>query len=218
VNVIAHAHVALDLGPVSPSYVLGAVAPDLATMAQVRIHRDRLPDPVAHGYRCHLATDASFHDHPGFRSGSDAIAGELAARHVGRWASRAVGHVGWELMLDGTLLGTPAHAAFLDALDLGEHVLDALDDADRVRWERLLAWRGRAGPRYDDPAWIADRLVAILAPHPRLGFGPEHVAAVTAVLTDHRPVVEAAAAEVLATTAARTGARLRGDAARRAGI
>jgi hypothetical protein len=209
VNVLAHSQVALDLGPVSTSYVLGAIAPDLATMARVRIDRERLPEPVAHGYRCHLATDSVFHAQPGFRAGLRAISHDVRVRGVDRWVAHAVGHIGWELMLDGTLLGTPAHAAFLDALDVGEQVLEALDADDQARWSRLLEWRGRAGPRYDDPAWIADRLVVILAASPRLRFGPEHVPVVADVLAAHQAGVEEAAPAVVAATAAATAELLR---------
>ena len=224
-NLLAHAWVALACGRDGPGEVLGAVLPDLATMARVRLDRGRLAPGVAAGVACHLATDGAFHADPRFVAGSAALRRELLDAGVRRGAARAVGHVGWELLLDGTLLGTPAEAAFRRALDDADQVLDALDGDDRTRWRAFLARRDRdrapgpgrdagggagGGPaplRYDDPGWVADRMVAILAPRPALALDADAVPAVRTALARHAGRVVAAAPDVLAATAAAVRAR-----------
>jgi hypothetical protein len=211
VNLLAHAWVALACGYEAPDEVLGAVLPDLASMARVRLDRSRLAPGVAVGVACHLATDEAFHADRHFVTGSAALRRELVDAGVRRGAARAVGHVGWELLLDGTLVGSPAEAAFRDALAGPgvDAVADALDGDGRRRWQAFLDRRGE-GParlRYDDPAWVADRMVAILAPRPALRLGEEGVPAVRAALSRHAGRVTAAAPAVLDATAAAVRAR-----------
>ena len=211
-NLLAHAWVAVATGHDEPEAVLGALLPDLATMARVRLDRAGLAaaspgDPLATGVRCHVATDAVFHRDARFLAGSSAIRRDLRDAGVQLGAARAVGHVGWELLLDGTLLRTPADAAFQDALALVDRATAVVAPGDRARWGAFLdAWgRGRTRPhrlRYDDPAWVANRLVAILAPRPRLALPADRVPAVRATLERHVAGVAAAGASVLADTAA----------------
>ena len=67
-NVLGHIHVALAGGRDDPEYLLGAVLPDLAPMAGVRLRaRSDLPGSVGEGVRCHLRADRAFHAHAGFR-------------------------------------------------------------------------------------------------------------------------------------------------------
>jgi hypothetical protein len=215
VNVLGHTHVALAVGVDTPDYVLGAVLPDLASMARVRLDRSRLVGGVAEGVRCHIAADAAFHTAPEFLRGSGAIRDDLRARGTAAGPSRAIGHVGWELMLDGTLLGSPARAAYaraLEGLESGDGVGAALSEAHRLRWARLLAYRDRLPDLpYDDPQWVAERLVSILEPRPSLRLPAEQVPVVAHVLAGHADDVEAAAPAVLSATAERTAAHLAKD-------
>ncbi|MGH9111427.1 MAG: hypothetical protein ACRDZN_03880 [Acidimicrobiales bacterium] len=202
-NILGHASIALATGHDDPAYVLGAVLPDIASMATVRLDRSRLTGLLAEGVRLHLATDAAFHAHPDFQRGAAAIRRNLADRGVHRGPARAVGHAGWELLLDGTLVGSPAESEYWRSLGAGEQALDAISEPDRPRWISFLDHRDRRPAlRYDDPLWVAERLYSMLARRPRLRLPWEQVPAVAQVLESHAGPVAAVAAEVVGTTAA----------------
>jgi hypothetical protein len=210
VNVLGHSHVALALGADSPAYVLGAVLPDLASMARVRLDRSRLDGAVAEGVRCPLATDTAFHTQPAFVAGARAIRDDLRDQGVAAGPARAIGHVGWELLLDGTLLASAASDAYERALAAASDGMGgAVPTAHRERWSGLLSHRHRL-PRlpYDDPDWVAERLVAILEPRPALRLPPGQVPAVGAVLGRHATRVPGEAPAVLAETARRAAEHL----------
>lgn len=198
-NFLGHTHVALASGD-DPVFVLGAVLPDLASMAGVRIDRARSGGPLHDGIRCHIETDAEFHGHPLFRQGSAAIRTDLVPLELPVGASRAIGHIGWELLLDGTLVGTRTETAFQYALIEGEQALAAIVTADQDRWRAFLdRWRALADGRlrYDEPFWVAERLYLMLRSRPRLAFPEPALAGVAGVLEQHAPVVAGAAAEML---------------------
>ena len=202
-NVLGHASVALAWGGDDPAFVLGAVLPDLASMVDVRVDRSRLVGPVGDGMRCHIDADAIFHDHPDFRAGSAALRRDLAGQGLERGPVRALGHAGWELLLDGTLVGSPTEAAYWRALDVGELALDAITEPGRGRWLGFLSYRRRRPRlRYDDPRWVAERLHDLLARRPRLQFSREEVPAVANVLGAHAGQVAAVGPRVLATVTA----------------
>jgi hypothetical protein len=201
-NFLGHTHVALAGGDDDPGFVLGAVLPDLAPMAGIRLSARGLDGPLGDGVRCHLRADAAFHADPRFVDGSRALRRALAARGVESGPARAVGHAGWELLLDGTLVATEAEDAFRGALAEGERALPALADGDRERWAAFLDRRRRSsGLHYDDPSWVADRLYAMLARRPRLTLPAEQVAVVADVLAAQAPAVGSVAAAVLDDTA-----------------
>ena len=202
-NVLGHASVALTWGDDDPAFVLGAVLPDLASMVHVRIDRSLLGGPVGDGMRCHIDADAIFHDHPDFRAGSAALRRDLASQGLERGPVHAIGHAGWELLLDGTLVGSPAEAAYRRALDVGELALDAVAEADRSRWLAFLSYRRRRPRlRYDDPPWVAERLHDLLARRPRLRFPREELPTVANVLGAHAGAVAAVGRGVLAAVTA----------------
>jgi hypothetical protein len=191
-NVLGHASVALAWRGDDPAFVLGAVLPDLASMVHVRIDRSLVEGPVGDGMSCHIDADAIFHDHPDFRAGSAALRRDLASQGLDRGPVRAIGHAGWELLLDGTLLGSPAEAAYWRALDVGELAMDAIDEPDRGRWLGFLSYRRRRPRlRYDDPPWVAERLHDLLARRPRLRFSRDELPAVANVLGAHAGAVAA---------------------------
>jgi hypothetical protein len=202
VNFLGHARVALAGGD-DDEYLLGSVLPDLAPMAGIRVRRAAIAGRLGEGVACHLRADAAFHAHQEFRRGSAALRRALVERGVGSGPARAVGHAGWELQLDGTLVGTGAEAAFHRAVAAGERATGALDAGDRDRWAAFLARRQNAGRlRYDDPRWVAERLHAMLGRRPRLAFPGDQVGVVAAVLADHAAAVAAVAGGVLADTTA----------------
>ena len=201
-NFLGHTHVALAGGDDDPGFVLGAVLPDLAPMAGIRLAARQLEGPLGDGVRCHLRADAAFHADPRFVTGSRALRRALAARGVESGPARAVGHAGWELLLDGTLVASEAEEAFRGALAQGERALPALADGDRGRWAAFLARRrSSSGLHYDDPAWVAGRLYAMLARRPRLALPAGQVPLVADVLAAHAPAVREMAAPVLDDTA-----------------
>ena len=207
-NVLGHASVALAWGGEDPAFVLGAVLPDLASMVHVRIDRSLVEGPVGDGMSCHVDADAIFHDHPDFRAGSAALRRDLASHGLDRGPVRAIGHAGWELLLDGTLVGSPAEAAYWQALDVGELALNAIAEPDRGRWLGFLSYRRRRPQlRYDDPAWVAERLHDLLARRPRLRFSRDELPAVANVLGAHAGEVAAVGPGVL--TAVTDGRRPR---------
>jgi hypothetical protein len=154
------------------------------------------------GVRCHLRADAAFHADPRFRAGSRALRLALAERGVESGPARAVGHAGWELLLDGTLVATATEDAFRAALAEGDRALPALAGDDRERWAAFLDRRHASpGLHYDDPAWVADRLYGMLARRPRLALPAEQVPLVADVLAAHAPAVGDVADAVLDDTA-----------------
>jgi hypothetical protein len=207
-NVLGHASVALAWGGDDPAFVLGAVLPDLASMVHVRIDRSLLDGRIGDGMSCHIGADAIFHDHPDFRGGSAALRRDLASEGLDRGPVRAIGHAGWELLLDGTLLGSRAEAAYWRALDVGELAMDAIAEPDRPRWLGFLSYRRRRPLlRYDDPPWVAERLHDLLARRPRLRFSRGELPAVADVLGAHAGAVAAVGPGVL--TAVTEGRRPR---------
>jgi hypothetical protein len=201
VNFLGHTYVAQATGGDDPEFLLGAVLPDLVSMAGVRVDRGSLGGSLADGVRCHLDVDAAFHALPSFREGMAGIRAGLAPHELARGAARAIGHIGWELLLDGTLLGTPTETAFWRAMDLAPARLDAVPAGDRDRWARFLdRWFTTPRPRlhYDDPEWVAERLYLMLSHRPHLRFPLAQVPAVAWVLADRHEAVRAAGAGVLA--------------------
>jgi hypothetical protein len=206
VNFLGHTHVALASGD-DPVYVLGAVLPDLASMARVRIDRARSGGPLHDGIRCHIDADAVFHAHPLFRQGSTAIRADLVPLDLPLGASRAIGHIGWELLLDGTLVGSSTESAFHYALIEGERALPVIVSSDQPQWQAFLdRWKAMtdARLRYDEPHWVAERLYLMLRARPRLAFPESAVPAISEVLEQHATAVAGVAADVLAAMVAAT--------------
>jgi hypothetical protein len=201
VNILGHTHVAMAGGRADHGYLLGAVLPDLAPMAGVKVVRSSLPPAVADGVSCHVRTDEAFHAHPAFVAGARAIREELGARGVASGPARAVGHAGWELLLDGSLIGTATEAAFLRAMAAGGDATAAMTAADASRWVAFVD-RSRASPTlaFGDPRWVADRLFGMLARRPRLRLPHEQVPAVADVLSETADQVRELAPGVIADT------------------
>ena len=166
----------------APRFVLGAMLPDLSSMAGARIahvHDEQVAAGVAHHHRI----DHAFHACAPFVRMCTSALETLEARGVSRAAARAVAHVGSELLLDGALSTRD------DALRAYTHALrDALTDrvSDQVVFREgtssadmhtLLARLAQAPlpGAYRDPAFVHARLRTILAHRPRLALQPhEH--------------------------------------------
>ena len=208
VNFVAHVHVALCLAGSrtdAAAFAFGAALPDLASMAGVRLDRSALPEAVREGVLLHHRTDAVFHSLPEFTAGVRRLSDELKTQGLPVGAARAVGHAGWELLLDGCLLEREGTAqAFADVLAAAPDVARAVAPADPQRWRRLLAtmrsdrwWLG-----YGDTELVAHRLQQRLRARRRLAFAVEQVPLVASALVAAKPPVRRALDGVVAAVTA----------------
>jgi acyl carrier protein phosphodiesterase len=186
-NFVGHAHVARALTG-SPAIVLGAMLPDFASMGRVRLGAIEHPE-VAAGIALHHRTDDAFHGGEAFVRLCARTSTDLESRGLPWGASRAIAHVGTELLLDGFLLDdrdtTDAYLAAIELLadrattsalaTTGPRAPHFSDLCERVRRHGLPA-------AYRDPAQVADRLIVILAPRPRLAIDPSHRATLVRAL------------------------------------
>jgi hypothetical protein len=162
-------------------------------MAGTRIDRSLLSPAVAEGVALHHLADRAFHGLEAFRMGSGQIRDGLLEAGVALGPARAVGHAGYELLLDGCLLGRlGVEEQFTQVLEEPPDVIVALSSADPVRWRELLAamrderwWLG-----YKDPDMVARGLHRGLRARRLLRFSEAELPAVASVLTAARPGVE----------------------------
>jgi len=162
-------------------FVLGAMLPDLGSMAGARIERVN-DDEVAAGVAHHHRIDHAFHACAPFVGLCSSALETLEARGVSRAAARAVGHVGSELLLDGAMSAredaVQVYARTLrDAIDQRAADRVALRGDARIDLHALLAQLADSPlpGAYRDPAFVCSRLQRILARRPRLALQPhEH--------------------------------------------
>ncbi len=183
-NFFAHSFIAADRAE-HPRFLLGSMLPDLTGMLGARIAE--LPDSeVRAGVAHHHATDAAFHGSPCFaRLCAEAIH-TLTTRGLERGSARAVGHVGIELLLDGTLShDKDARRRYTEALAQANQTpldqLVVLRNADHHEVLRRGITRLIAAPvpqGYRDPEFVVARLHHMLAPRPRLALREGDLAAV----------------------------------------
>jgi hypothetical protein len=174
-NFFGHAWLAARARP-DAAFVFGAMLPDLAAMAGLRVAE------VAHagadaGRRFHLATDAAFHGAEGFQRLCVASAHALREAGLRRGPARAIGHVGIELLLDGWLAaaeGVPA--LYGEALALGPALAPAVSFRRGASAGPLVELCARIGAAplapdaWCEPARLAARLARILARRPLLAL------------------------------------------------
>jgi hypothetical protein len=158
-------------------FVLGAMLPDLSSMAGARI--ERVDDHViAAGVDHHHRIDHAFHACAPFVELCASALSTLEAQGVSRAAARAVGHVGSELLIDGALSAqrdsVNAYArALRDAIehDAAREIAFRGDD-NAIDMHALLVRLADAPipVGYRDPEFVLARLQRILAPRPRLAL------------------------------------------------
>src|SRR5579872_2906487 len=131
--------------------------PDLAGMAGLSFDDALVPEEVRRGVAYHHATDTAFHAHAAFRSGTAAIRDDLAKAGVGRGPARASAHIGWELLLDGSIIGAAGLGAVPAAVAAAPSLTAALAAADRERWVDFVARLHERAPwqHYGDPGAVA---------------------------------------------------------------
>jgi hypothetical protein len=192
VNFFGHATVATWSSEPLPTYVLGAMLPDFATLSGARSLGAGEPS-VARGVALHHRTDDAFHGAPTFVALMIEARARLERAGLGNGPSRATAHIGIEMLLDGTLVGEALPArAFLGAIEAirEEHlVFGSAEHAARF-WhfhERVRHYGVPYG--YVDPAFVAARVAGALAHRPRLALGDSTAGDVTRVLRDLRPLI-----------------------------
>jgi hypothetical protein len=194
-NFLAHVRVALAAGD-DELLVLGSVLPDLESLlGPVLPDHHRARPEIVEGVRIHRATDAAFHADRRFVTATITLTRALQAAEVGRGASRALGHAGWELLLDGLLVeDVDVTAAFAAAID----ALGQLSDDHRLyhftdRGSTPPMWAG-----YADPQEVASRLHRQLARRPRLAFPADQIPSVAATFAATLPEVTQVGPSLLA--------------------
>jgi hypothetical protein len=172
VNFFGHAAAALRVDD-DPSFILGAMAPDLLPMCGAVPSGETSPR-VAAGQAHHYSVDLRFHDNPAFTTLAFWACQSLREVGLHRGAARGAAHVGIELFLDGVLaVESVARAAYTQTLAAAETTCTPFvwrDELSRSRWQALVT-RLRTGPvpdAYRDPSFVADRLMGVLGRRPRL--------------------------------------------------
>jgi acyl carrier protein phosphodiesterase len=203
VNFIAHVIVALSAvgdGTPEDELAFGAALPDLVSMAGLRIEPSTLPELVRQGVTCHHRTDTAFHSLVEFTTGVSQLRRHLTGGGMAVGPSRAIGHAGWELLLDGCLLDRPGvEEGFTRVMARAPDVAESVSPDDPDRWRRLCA--GMRTDKwylgYRDDATVAHRLQRRLRDRRRLCFATEEIPVVTEALRIARPAVGRAAAGVM---------------------
>lgn len=198
-NFIGHLYVARWQSD-APKFWLGAMLPDFASMAGVRLREVYDPE-LAAGVALHHRTDDAFHSAPMFSALVQETVATLTARGVERGPARAVGHIGVELLIDGELLREPAlGAAYLSALAALDDSRQALTASDDGALAALIARLTRYGIPYDyeQPEAVTARLNSILARRPRLALDEPARAIVGSIMPDLKGRVVRRLPELLA--------------------
>ena len=203
-NYLAHVAVALACDLTSPEELLGVVLPDLWGMAAVRFYREHLPRQVGRGMAFHYATDSAFHAHPAFVAGSGRIRQRLALDGLATGPRRASAHVGWELLLDGSVFAMPnVVESFTAALSNSGRALSDVPEDEKWRWMAFATQMRdrRDWEHFDDPAFVAARIHRILEARPRLALQQTDVPRVFEALQEIRGSVAEQSSAVVADVA-----------------
>src|SRR5579875_2608861 len=167
-NYLAHLAVAAA-SSASPRYALGAVLSDLCALSGLRCAYPRLTGELAAGLRCHRAADRAFHADPAFLAGAGSLRAAALAAGLPPGASRAIGHAGWELLLDGSPALAWAGSGLVAALGEWPAASPAFDAAGRrAPLDRLPRPRGGGRAAVARPRSSA---AARLRPPPPAGGG-----------------------------------------------
>ncbi len=164
-----------------PRFVLGAMLPDLCSMAGLQLKQAQ-DEVIAAGVAQHHRIDRAFHACAPFVAACSSALRTLEAQGVSRASARAVGHVGSELLIDGALadraLARRAYERALELLANAPQTVDALTfrDGSQRHLLRMVATRLSSAPipeRYREPAFVHERLAAILVRRPRLALAAD---------------------------------------------
>jgi acyl carrier protein phosphodiesterase len=201
-NYFGHAVVARLLGSATAGRALGAMLPDFASMCGGRLElTEPSTDPeVAAGIALHHRTDAVFHHLPPVLALMRELEEKLRAAGCSRGPTRAVSHLGVELLLDGVLV---------DVEDDRQLYLDAIaHPGEGTRWrepehaERFAALKARL-ESYGVPddlrraSSVTERLLRVIGRRPLLAPQGRDAAIIAAEIAAYQPRVEVAAETVM---------------------
>lgn len=167
-NLVGHLVVAARAGFPPPTQ-LGAVLPDALHLIGLRTPPD-LPGHLGAGVSLHHRTDEVFHRDPEVVAAMATLRDRLIQLGVARAPARAMAHIGYEMVLDGVLVGFGWADDWPQAWASAHEVTAALPPAGHTDWADLqghtstMAWPRR----YQNPEWVAERVVAIVNRRPRL--------------------------------------------------
>jgi hypothetical protein len=180
-------------------HALGAMLPDFASMCGARL--DRSSDPqIAAGVDFHHRTDAVFHQLPPVLALMRDLEERLRKAGASRGPTRAVSHLGVELLLDGALVAEPAaRQLYRDALALPAESLTWREPEHPARFAALHE-RLR---RYDVPddlseaSSVTERLLRVISRRPLLAPRGADAAIIASVITSYQARVVVAAETIL---------------------
>ncbi len=187
-------------GAIRAEFVLGAMLPDFASMLRTRPPL-ATHDVLEAGISFHHRTDEAFHGCQSFMEFSRQASSFLSDRGVPRGATRAVAHVGVELLLDAAFAGdSGANEAYLSAVSCAssERVRSAIhwqtSDAGE-RFQHLCHSLRQRGRFQSDPPseLVAERLRNILADRPRLAMDERGLSVVRDWVTSARSQITSGA-------------------------
>jgi hypothetical protein len=177
VNFFGHAAAACRVDD-DPSFILGAMAPDLLALCGA-VASGETSSRVTAGQAHHHSVDLLFHHNPAFTALASWASRSLRELGLHRGAARGAAHVGIELFLDGVLSAeTVARGAYTRSLAEAETTGTPFiwrDELSRSRWQTLVI-RLRTGTvpdGYRDPDFVADRLLGALSRRPRLALSED---------------------------------------------
>ncbi len=193
------------------SFVLGSMLPDFAGMAGQRMvtaSADTDAD-LAAGVALHHRTDEVFHAAPQFVTLQQRTLDALTPLGIPRGTSRAVGHIGVEMLIDGELLADPELADVYVRALASEVALDGVFSGGEAlaKLARLRTRLTEHGVPYDyrDPDAVLRRLQFVLAGRPRLAIAQEFAPHVRELLPSLQRAVRAALPALLASVRAGLG-------------
>lgn len=208
-NYFGHAAIARRAsGAASPSYsgsagfALGAMLPDFASMCGARID-DSADAQIAAGIAFHHRTDAIFHHLPPVLALMRELEERLRSAGCSRGPTRAVSHLGVELLLDGVLVadeqdrqlysGALAHAAEAAA------TLRWREPEHPERFAHLLGRLSHYGPPDDLRATssVTERLLRIISRRPLLAPQGNDASLIASALAAYQARVVVAAPTVM---------------------
>ena len=179
--------------------VLGAMLPDFATMCGGRLAAST-DASIAAGIDLHHHTDGVFHRLAAVTGLMRELGDKLTHGGCARGPTRAVAHIGVELLLDGVLVDEQVYRdAYVEGLAHDASAVAWREPGDTDRFALLLA-RLRAHGVPDDlrqPEAIATRLHRMLAHRPLLAPNADDMRAIRRALIDHKPRIEVATDTVI---------------------
>lgn len=195
-NFIGHVAVAL-WDSEDPEFILGAMLPDLANMAGLRLPRELREGPLKRGVSHHHQTDEHFHSESTFTDLTQSTLDRLQGLGVPRGSARAAAHVGVEMLLDGELVREvhvqDAYASALTQLPTVRSLFaTSLEQARWLALEQRLCSHGMPHD-YRDTDTVVLRLTHIFRARPRLALSRESEQIIRSTLPDvQRHVVDKA--------------------------